>query len=547
MKTNRNRRLAARTADRNAPGAPTASVLQTEVAVDALVDTMGRLYDPDKILREAGLHRADLDRLMADDEIAGAMDTRRDAVMVTPWRLEPADESPVSEFIREELDAHAATIIRAAWSAVPYGYSVAECVYGKRADGRVGIERYSEKPLRWFEPRPDGTLLFYPSTGVARPVDTFYKFFLARRDPTYANPFGEALLSRLYWPFVFRHNGWRFWMQYLDRFGDPLLLAKANKPADLIERLRLLGINNVIAVPREDEITAVTTTAAGEFERVEQSLARRIQKLVLGQTLTTDTQGTGSYALGEVHNAVRMDKRSADLRLCQAVLQRVVNALVAINFPAAEPPHVRLADDAGIEPVRAERDAKLVQAGAVRLTKAYLLRAYDYVEGDIETPEPDDAEPENAPPPQFSAAHLAARPNPASFTRAQREIETLTDLAQLEAGQPIDPQEIRAAILAARDREDLEERLAIIMGGRTNPIFRIAMARALFAANVLGYVASEQQSGTRGVTETTAAQPLALTVNIEGNRPSTRTIRRQPDGTLVLESEPHAHQPSTRE
>ena len=48
--------------------------------------------------------------------------------------------------------------------------------------------------------------------------------FCVRRN----NPRGKALMSRVYWLWYFKTNGWRFWAKYLERFGSPLLVGKSN-------------------------------------------------------------------------------------------------------------------------------------------------------------------------------------------------------------------------------------------------------------------------------------------------------------------------------
>jgi hypothetical protein len=45
------------------------------------------------------------------------------------------------------------------------------------------------------------------------------KFFLTRRKPTFKQPYGDPLLSKLYWLWFFRTNTTKFWVKFLERFG----------------------------------------------------------------------------------------------------------------------------------------------------------------------------------------------------------------------------------------------------------------------------------------------------------------------------------------
>ena len=77
----------------------------------------------------------------------------------------------------------------------------------------------------------------------------------------------------------------------------------------------------------------------------------------------------------------------------------------------------------------------------------------------------------------------------------QQQVEDVADAAQKAGLQPLDPAKVRQAVLAATSPEDLSERLFALIGNEvTQPEFQQALEQALFAADVLGYVAAEGQS-----------------------------------------------------
>ncbi|MEQ9736280.1 MAG: hypothetical protein RLN67_03570, partial [Algiphilus sp.] len=128
-------------------------MLFDEFAIDRIWTALTRVPDPDATLRQAGITREKLRLLESDDEISAALETRRDALVNTPWRLEPYDVdtdigTPV-DWVWRELEPWMDCLLRDAWGAVPYGYSVLEAVYEPRTDGRIGIKQIGEKPLEW--------------------------------------------------------------------------------------------------------------------------------------------------------------------------------------------------------------------------------------------------------------------------------------------------------------------------------------------------------------------------------------------------------------
>jgi hypothetical protein len=145
------------------------------------------------------------------------------------------------------------------------------------------------------------------------------------------------LLSRLYSAWFLRKQGFQFWAQFLERTGIPMLVGKgaSNEAAlkTMSEKLYKAVQDAVIAIGRDEDVASIAPGGSGEsFERFEKAISRRIQKLILGQTLTTEVDGKGSYAAALVHNEVKKDRRNADIKLIAVTVQRLVNALVMLNF-----------------------------------------------------------------------------------------------------------------------------------------------------------------------------------------------------------------------
>ncbi len=500
--------------------------LFTDTAVTDLVTMLSRMPDVDDVLRRAGIRRHNLRVLLTDDEIAQATDTRLDALLATPLRLEIAadrngGDEAFAAFLLVEMTRHAEHIIAGAWSSLLLGYSVLEAVYAEPVvgsadplDAYVRLAAINEKPMEWFEPRADGRLIYRPAAGVfggaANPLmqptenaDGFYvdqtvKFFCTRRKATYDQPYGEALLSRLYWPWFFRQNGWRFWGKFLERFGAPMLVGNTSgKNEDMLRALLTAHSQAAMAIGKDDKVTAIETSGQGAaFDTFETACIRRIQKLILGSTLTSGTDGgSGNRALGQVHDNVRADKKISDIRLVGTTLQRVVDALCLLNGQHAGTYTVWLADKAGLSADRAARDLILYQQG-VRWTPDYLVNNYELRTEDFTqtvAPEipgtapfggtvPDPADPEAARMARRFVRHTTA----SRFTRNQQAIEELVDDAETRRLQPLEADAIRAAIVAASDPDDLERRLFALVGA--DPEFPELLERCLFAADVIGYV-----------------------------------------------------------
>lgn len=465
--------------------------LYSQEAVTQFLVNFGKQPDIDEVLRKAGIARHKLRVLLDDDEIAQAVETRVDALLATPLRIEPSDTAE-AENLNAILKEWFFEIASGAMSGLLFGYSVQEAVYELKPEGYIGLQWIGEKPMEWFEPKNDGRLIYRPDgTGVESEVDQVFKFFLTRRKATYQQPYGKALLATLYWLFFFKQNGFKFWAKFLERFGTPILLGKCKdtETEDMSRALLDAHAQSVLSIDAEDDVQVLSTsgtsgTAGAAFESFNNQLIRQIQKVVLGQTLTSGTDGVGSRALGQVHDNVRMDKLKSDIRLVTPTLQAVVDALCNLNgwgeykVMLGEKPKPLNKD-------QAERDGHLKNAGA-NFSNAYFIREYGLQDGDLVEPTP-------VVPNQFTHVpkqvfNFKAKPN--KLSDAQQEVEELTD------GQDdltlLSMSEIQQLLSESDSPESLAFNLAQLIPKATKTEFTAKLDQALYAADMIGYVAASK-------------------------------------------------------
>ncbi len=519
------RKAPSQTVGSTVSAASSAPKLDAHTATDNLLWLLSRAPELDETLIRAGVTRHKLRVLLEDDEIFQATQTRLQALLSSRVRFEP-DNSPAAIQVQALLEPHLIEAITGAFKAVLFGYSVMEAVYAPVDDG-IGLAYLGEKPMQWFEPQQDGRLLYRPTAlhspadfgpqpldvpaGMVQ-VDQSFKFFMTRNAPTWEQPRGQALLSRLYWPWYFRTNGWQFWGKFLERFGTPILVGSgAQDPNKMLAALLAAHSSAAIAVGEGVNVDVLNAGSGGQganFEDFENACVRRMQKSVLGQTLSSGTDGgSGNRALGQVHENVRADKTAADKALVRQTLQHIVNALLQLNGHSAGSVTILFSDDKGIDLKRSERDKNLYAVG-LRFTDQYVLDNYDLKDGDFTVssaaapppvPVPD---PQLAPQPNLQAAihgqqHLQFSPGRAKatrFTPGQQVVEDLGDqlLADNAAG-PFELTAIRAALSQANNPEELATHLAKLMQSLPASAYTAALERALFAGDVLGWGNAEQR------------------------------------------------------
>jgi hypothetical protein len=403
--------------------------LFTPQSMDAIANQIMELPDPDLVLTKLGLARDRLNKLTYDDEIYQCVKTREDGLQKVPIRLEPT-ESEAGRFITERCFTPSIkrTIISGAFKALLYGWSVQEIVWDKQVyeeEGYFVPKDISDRNLEYFTVRPDGTLVQnvtrgpdgqkvvrigelqkeigdLPGAGYSWVVmDTKRKFLLTRNNPTWDNPYGEALLSRLYWPWFFRNAAWKFFVQYLERYAIPILVGTIPVDSDMgaaaLAELLMKAHQDAVIGLKGGQVSALNLNNAGHelYRNVEELLVRRIEKAVLGQTLTSGTDGgSGNRALGQVHNEVRKDKTESDIGLITPTVRTFVNACFELNGFKGKPPEVVFGDEVNLAAERAQRDQILISAGMVKgFSEGYLMDNYGFRPGEFFMPDPEDPRP----------------------------------------------------------------------------------------------------------------------------------------------------------
>lgn len=477
---------------------PVSAGLSSHQAEHALINYLTKMPDGDEVLRKAGVTRARLKVMMYDDEIYQAIEKRQDKLESAPWRIEPADRSE-SKILEAHLRDWWSEILLGAQNARWYGYSVLEAVYSKPEDPIlhiegdtitpfVGFKWVGEKPMQWYEPKNDGRLMLLANYNGGRAdteTDQRFKHFLTRCKSTFENPYGEALLSRLYWVWFFKSAGFKFWAKFVEKFGMPMLVGKTvGKTTDMRDALLQAHASSVIALSGTDEVKIEGAgngngNSSATFETFDKNLERRIQKVILGGTLTSGTDGSGSRALGEVHLEVQNSKYKADIRMIMPTIQAILNALCDLN--GWQRHRIVIGEEKSLEAPKADRDVKLKNAGA-NLTPQYFQREYGLQDGDI-------AEVQQLPTnTQFSALPKTAfnfKAQANKLSAAQQEVEELTD-GQGDL-QLLKSEQVKQLVAESDSPEALAFNLMQLIPGATQSQFTANLDQALYAADVLGY------------------------------------------------------------
>jgi phage gp29-like protein len=375
-------------------GAP----IQQEIAtirkdIDIFAGYLVRLENPDPVVLSKGNGKGLklYDDVIRDPQVASVLQTRIMAVTGREWEIVPPDDVPaddkaIEKFLRKTLfgtnfDQARQEMMR----AIVYGFYPAEILW-KPSGGNWVIDCIIPKHPRRFCFTPDRKMrLLTPYNlveGEALPDRKFVLMTYGSQD----NPYGCGLGQVLWWPVWFKKHGIKFWMVYLEKFGMPTVKGAYPSGSSLEQQQKLLAAIDAfqtdtgVIVPDTMQIELIEASRTGNagYQGLCDYMDKAISKAVVGQTLTSDVQGKGSYAAAKTHNEIRIEvvKSDADW-ICETLNKTLIRWLVDLNFgPQEEYPKIWIRTDAeqDLKPL-ADRDKVLYDMG-LPIPKSYLYETY---------------------------------------------------------------------------------------------------------------------------------------------------------------------------
>jgi phage gp29-like protein len=330
-----------------------------------------------------------------DDPASPAAEERAQLVSHAIWQMRPEqdiDETAFTGIVYDLLDA---------WGK---GVSVVELLWEERDTRKLG-RIITPRAGQWVHPDNygvdnDGRLGLRPTNNKQRTTNFDplppYKFLVGIARAKTSHFLGASMLRPLAWWWAASNFSAQWLLNYAQLFGVPVRWATfpAGASDALIGQigtaLTNMGSSGWAAFPEGTSLNlhegakgAGASPQDGIIDRADE----QCDLLILGQTLTSSTEGTGSNALGKVHERVRGDILQSAADWVAGVLTRqLVTAILELNYgdteeaPELKAESVREVDQAA----NATQVATLLAAG-LELPRSWL---YEHLE--IPEPGPDD-------------------------------------------------------------------------------------------------------------------------------------------------------------
>lgn len=365
--------------------------LAKEVAtrnVAEFVTGLDYLPNPDTILKNNG-GNIKVYREMIDAHLDAVKNKRFASITSRAWTIDGSKgDQKKAKFVEEYLwNIDLRNVISQMLEAIGFGYAVHEIVWNTvQTDLGTLIlpTAIKDRKQEWFKFDSDSKLLLQTNDGSRREMPK-RKFLVTRNRPTTANPYGNAVYSRCFWPLAFKKGGLKFWMLFVEKYGMPKAIGKVPPTATEKEQQNFLKMlaglvrDAVAVIPQTGsvELLEAGSTNANPHKAIVDWADQAMSKAWLGETLTTEqTSSGGTQAMATVHNDVRADLALDDAAMIESSINQLIRWIYEINWPnEKEIPWMNIILPEDLQEARLDRDIKLTQLG-VKFNAQYITDIY---------------------------------------------------------------------------------------------------------------------------------------------------------------------------
>ncbi|AUK44883.1 DUF935 domain-containing protein [Pasteurella multocida] len=354
--------------------------------------SMGQyLPNPDPVLKKMGRDISAYREVLSDSHVAGCVRRRKAAIKGLEWRITPTGNDKTDEILNTLFERlPLPQIITEMLDAALFGYQVLEVMWENQNGLWLPMEVIG-KPQEWFVFDEQNQLMLRDKENRNGKLVPEKKFLLTTQEANYTNPYGRPDLALCFWAATFKRGGFKFWLEFTEKYGSPWLVGKHPRQAqtheieDLLDSLEQMIGTAVAAIPDDSSISMLESASKGGSSQVFDEFLKycksEIAIALLGQNQTTEQESNRASATAGLE--VTKEIRNEDITLVESGFNQLLSWICELNFNVDTLPKFELYEQESIDKVQVERDQILSQMG-VKFTAQYLHRTYGFEDGDIE-------------------------------------------------------------------------------------------------------------------------------------------------------------------
>lgn len=314
------------------------------------------LPNPDAVLRKLGKQQEVYENIAGDAHVVGDMRAIRGALLGYEMRILPGSDDPASmrafdlcKRVMSKPPAPGLTWSDIVWSmgcAIFNGFAVHEVVWSREGSLLLPA-KVIDRPQKRFLFGPENELRLRTRTNPDSGIQTgANKWLITRHMGSFDNPYGAAIFSSLFWPYTFKHAGFRYLVKFSERYGFPWPIGKypagtsSQDQEALANRLAEMVEDAVAVIPNDSSVELLQVEQSGKLvqERLINLCNREISKALTSQTLATEIDSRASGAASQTHRQRECAVNQCDRTIIELTFNDLFRWITEINVNHAVPP-----------------------------------------------------------------------------------------------------------------------------------------------------------------------------------------------------------------
>lgn len=312
------------------------------------------LPNPDPILRQIGQRDQAYAAIMVDAHVMGELRSIRGSFRSHEYRVAPGNDGETKSMQARDLCEQwmlnappnkVSDWLEVMWqmsASIFTGYRAHELVWDR--DGRNLLpSEVIDRPNRRFHFNAESEpLLISRDHMMGAPVEP-YQFVISRHMPTYDNPYGIALFSSCYYPWLYKTGGWRYLVKYCERHGLPWPVGRypqgttQEEQDKLAEALEAMIESAYMVTQEGNGIELLSPTGGGgdlPQERLILLANREMSKAITSQAMVGEAMEVGSRAAAETAKERQDEVHDSDRDIAAAGMSKIFEWITLFNFGA---------------------------------------------------------------------------------------------------------------------------------------------------------------------------------------------------------------------
>lgn len=306
------------------------------------------LPNPDPVLRKANKTQEVFKSILGDAHVIGEVQSIRAGLRRLKYRITSGD--PDNNQANNALDLAKKRMAykpnsHTSWQEVMWQMASAS-LWGQRVHEMVwqtidgfNLPDIKDRPTRRFKFNQSGDLLFSKNLNQWELCEPQY-FISSVHMASCENPYGMALLSSCFWPYMFKNGGWKFFVKFCERHGLPWPVGKYGQMTDEKEQLNFLKMlvnmveNGAAAIPDDGSVELLSVQSGGKLAQhtLIELCNKEISKALTSQAMTTEIGDAGARAASEVSREKEMQVNDSLRDLITDGMNHIFKMITFYNF-----------------------------------------------------------------------------------------------------------------------------------------------------------------------------------------------------------------------